>query len=137
MFKLKTMLDEAREASKHSRKLGRVMGIVAAHRLEQMREFLAYQELATWSRMNDFVQIVEDGENWSYVHRSLPPTPEQYTASLWSEVNALKNAISMPTEDTVTKPQQKDSLDELLANFEFARIKAYVEKRSHNEATQV
>ena len=25
---LKTMLDEAREASKHSRKLGRVMGIV-------------------------------------------------------------------------------------------------------------
>ena len=29
---LKAMLDEAREASKHSRKLGRVMGIVAAHR---------------------------------------------------------------------------------------------------------
>ena len=33
---LKTMLDEAREASKHSRKLGRVMGIVAAHRLQQI-----------------------------------------------------------------------------------------------------
>ena len=32
---LKTMLDEAREASKHSRKLGRV------------KEFLAYQKLAT------------------------------------------------------------------------------------------
>ena len=30
---LKTMLDEAREASEHSRKLGRVMAIVAAHRL--------------------------------------------------------------------------------------------------------
>ena len=30
---LKTMLDEARESSKHSRKLGRVMAIVAAHRL--------------------------------------------------------------------------------------------------------
>ena len=75
---LKTLLDEDREASKHSRKLGRVMGIVAAHRLEQMREFLAYQELATWRRMNGFDRIVEGGENWSYVHRSLPPTPEQY-----------------------------------------------------------
>ena len=32
---LETMLDEAREASKHSHKLGRVMGIVAAHRLQQ------------------------------------------------------------------------------------------------------
>ena len=34
---LKTMSDEAREASKHSGKLGRVMGIVAAHRLKHMR----------------------------------------------------------------------------------------------------
>ena len=33
---LTTMLDEAREASKHSRKLGRIMGIVAAHRLKHM-----------------------------------------------------------------------------------------------------
>ena len=33
----------------------------------------------------------------------------------------------MPTEDTVTRPRQKDSLDELLANFEFVRIKEYVE----------
>ena len=31
------MLDEAREASKHSRKLSRVMGIVAAHRLKNER----------------------------------------------------------------------------------------------------
>ena len=122
---LKTMLDEAREASKHSRKLGRV------------KEFLAYQKLATWRRMNGFDRIVKGEENWSHVYRSLPPTPEQYTASLWSEVNALKNAISMPTEDTVTRPRQKDSVDEMLANFEFARIKAYAEKRSRDEATQV
>ena len=44
---LKTMLDEAREASKHSRRLGKVIGIVAAHRLKNMRELLAYQQLAT------------------------------------------------------------------------------------------
>ena len=54
-----------------------------------------------------------------------------------SEVNALKAAIPMPAEDTVSRPRQKDSLDELLANFEFARTKEYVEKRSRNEAAQV
>ena len=51
----------------------------------------------------------------------------------------------MPAESsTVTRPRQKtmdivdgrrhDSLDELLANFEFARIKEYVEKRSREAA---
>ena len=47
-------------------------------------------------------------------------------------MNALKEAISMPAEDTVTRPRQKDSLDELFANFECARIKEYVEKRSRD-----
>ena len=79
---LQTMLDEAREASKHSRKLGRVVGIVAAHRLKKMREFLAYQELATWRRMNGFDRVLEGEESWLHGHRSLPPTPEQYAASL-------------------------------------------------------
>ena len=40
----------------------------------------------------------------------------------------------MPAADTATRPRQKDSLDELLANFEFARIKKYVEKRSREAA---
>ena len=40
----------------------------------------------------------------------------------------------MPAEDTVTRPRQKDSLDELLASFEFARIKEYVKKRSREAA---
>ena len=40
----------------------------------------------------------------------------------------------MPVEDTVTKPRQKGSLDELLANFEFARAKEYVERRSREAA---
>ena len=35
---LTTMLAEAGEASKHTRKRGRVMGIVAAHRLKQMKK---------------------------------------------------------------------------------------------------
>ena len=134
--KLKTMLDEAREASKHSLRLGKVMGIVSAHRLKNMREFLAYQELATWRRMNGFDRVEEGEESCFNGHRSLPPRPQEYYAGLWSEVNALKAAVPMPAEDTVNRPRQKDSLDELLANFGFARIKEYVEKRDR-EAVQV
>ena len=118
---LKTMIDEAREASKHSRKLGRVMEIVAAHRLKKIREFLAYQELANWRRMNGFDRVLEGEEKWLHSHRSLPPTPEQYAASLRLDLKKLQDAISMPAESTVTR--SSDSLDELLANFEFARIK--------------
>ena len=34
----------------------------------------------------------------------LAPTPEQYAASLWCEVNALKAAISMPAKGTMPRP---------------------------------
>ena len=60
---LKTMLDEARKASKHSRKLGRVVGIVAAHRLQQMKDFLTFEKLATWKRMNGFDRVVDGEDN--------------------------------------------------------------------------
>ena len=103
-------------------------------RLENVREFLAYQQLATWRRMNGFDRVANDEKKWFGGQSSLPLTPEQYTASLWSDVNALKEAISLPAEDTVTRPRQKDSLDELLVNFEVARIKEYVEKRSRDAA---
>ena len=90
---LKTMLDEAREASKHSRKLGRVMGIVAAHRIQKMRDLLAFEKLATWSKMKGFDRVVDGEDNWFY---RLPPTPEEYAADLRAELNTLKDAISMP-----------------------------------------
>ena len=138
---LKTMLDEARETSKHSRRLGKVMGIVAAHRLKKMGEFLACQELATWRRMDDFDRGVEGEESCFNGHRSLPSTPQKYYAGLWSEMNALKAAISMPAEETLTRPWQKsiDFVDELkgkLPDEELAVIKRYVEKRGR-EAAQV
>ena len=156
---LKTMLDEAREASKYSRKLGRVVGIVAAHRLQQMKKILAYEELTTRRRMNGFDRVGEGKENWFHGHRSLPPTPQEYHASLRHELQELKDAISMPNEKFARpkrpvekrgredeEPRQKtmnvvdgrrsDSLDELLANFEFARIKEYVEKRSREDTVQ-
>ena len=143
------------------RKRRRILAIVTktvdALRFKKMREFLPYQELATWRRMNGFDRVVEGKESCFHGHRSLPPTPHKYHASLRHELQKLKNAISMPNEEFVKRPVEKrgreeeelqqktmdvvdgrrsDSLDELLANFEFARIKEYVEKRSR-EAPQV
>ena len=128
------VLYESEEEKERRRVSAIVTKAVDAIRLENVREFLAYQQLATWRRMNGFDRVANGEKKWFGGHRSLPLTPEQYTASLWSEVDALKEAISMPAEDTVTRPWQKDSLDELLANFKFARIKEYVDKRSREEA---
>ena len=105
--------------SERERKRRRMQAIVietfAAHRLNLMKEFLAYQEPATWRRMNGFDRVVESEESCFHGHRSLPPTPQEYYAGLWSKVNALKDAISMPAEDTMTRPWQKtiDFVDEL------------------------
>ena len=131
---LTTMLEEAREASKHSRKLGRVIGIVAAHRLKHMREFLMYEKLAIWRRMNGFDRVAEDEESCLDGHRSLPPTPEEYAASLWYNVNALKDAISMPRQK-VSKLINAIEQDKL-SDEEYAILKRLVEKRDR-EAAQV
>ena len=130
------VLYESEQEKERRRILAIVTKTVDALRLKKLREFLAYQQLATWRRMNGFDRV-EREESCFHGHRSLPPTPQEYYAGLWSGVNSLKEAISMPAEDTVTRPRQKDSLDELLSNFEFARIKEYVEKRSRGEAAQV
>ena len=115
---------------------------VDAHCLRKMRDLLAFEKLATWRRMIGFDQVVEGEENWFHGHRLLPLTPEQYTASLKSELQKLKNAISMPAE-TETRPWQKtmdfvDGLNRKLPDEELAVIKRYVEKRSREAAqTQV
>ena len=132
---LKIMLDEAREASKHSRKLGRVMGIVAAHRLQQIKD-LTFEKLTTWRTMNGFDRVVDGEDNWFHGPRSLPPTPEEFTESLWYKVNELKSTISMPAK---TRPWQKiikfvDGLKGKLPDEELAVIKRYVEKQSREAA---
>ena len=126
------VLFESKQEKERRRILAIVTKTVDALRLKNRREFLAYQQLATCRRINGFDRV-ESEESCFHGHRSLPPTPQEYYAGLWSEVNSLKEAISMPAEDTVNRPRQKDSLDELLENFEFARIKEYVEKRSREE----
>ena len=124
---LTTMLAEAGEASKHARKLGRVMGVAAAHRIKDVKEFLAYQQLATWRRENGFDRV----EAVLGDHRSLPPTPKQYYAGLWLEVNALKDAISMPLQllQLINAVEQDKLSDE-----EYATLKRCMEKRVRETA---
>ena len=128
---LTTMLAEAGEASKHARKLGRVMGVVAAHRIKGVKEFLAYQQLATWREENGFDRVEAVEKNWFGDHRSLPPTPEQYYAGLWLEVNALKDAISMPLQllQLINAIEQDKLSDE-----EYATLKRLMEKRVRETA---
>ena len=129
---LTTMLEEAGEASKHARKLGRVMGVVAAHRIKDMREFFAYQQLATWRRENGFDRVEAVEKNWFGDHRSLPPTPEQYYAGLWLEVNALIDAISMPRQEVM---QLINSIEQdKLSDEEYAYLERLVEKRVRETA---
>ena len=128
---LTAMLVEAVEASKHARKRGRVMGIVAAHRLKQMRTLLMYEELATWRRDNGFDREMEGEESCFTGHRSLPPTPQEYYASLWLEVNALKDAISMPLQ--LLKLMNAIEQD-TLSDEEYATLKRCMEKRVRETA---
>ena len=125
---LTTMLAEAGEASKHTRKRDRVMGIVAAHRLKQMKEILLYNEVAIWRGENGFDRVEAVEKNRFGNHRSLPPTPEQYFASLWCDVNALKETISMPARTPWQKTAEfVDGLKGKRPDWELAEIKRYVE----------
>ena len=128
---LTAMLVEAAEASKHARKRGRVMGIVAAHRVKQMRTLLMYEELATWRRENGFDREMEGEKSCFTGHRSLPPTPQEYYASLWCEVNALKDAISMPLQ--LLKLMNAIEQD-TLSDEEYATLKRCMEKRVRETA---
>ena len=131
---LKTILDEAREASKHSRKLGRVMGIVAAYRLQQMKDLLTFEKLVTWRRMNGFDRVADGEDIWFHGPRSLPPTPQEFIASLWSDLQELKDAISMPRQkvsNLINAIEQGKVSDE-----EFAIVMRLEEKRGR-EAAQV
>ena len=106
---------------------------VDAHRLRKMRDLLAFEKLTTWRRMNGFDRVADDENNWSH---GLPSTPEEYTASLTSDLQELKSKISMPAK---TRPWQKtmdfvDGLKGKLPDEELAVVKRYVEKKSREAA---
>ena len=124
------------------RKRRRMQAIVTetidVHRLRKMRDLLALDKLAIWRRITGFDRAVDGNDNWFYGHRSLPPTPQEY-ASLKSELQKLKNAVSMPAETTKTRPWQKtidfvDGRKGPLPDDTLAVIKRYVEKRSREAA---
>ena len=121
--------------SERERNRRRLQAIVCDHHLKQVKDFLLYNELAIWRRDNGFDRVEAVEKNRLGDHRSLPPTPEQYYASLWAEVDALKEAISMPARTPWQKTAEfVDGLKGKLPDWELAEIKRYVEKRCRKEA---
>ena len=130
------VLVESEQDVKGRRVLAKLTETVEAHRLQQMKDLLTFEKLATWRRMNSFDRVADGEDNWFHGPRSLPPTPEEFAADLWCKMNELKNAISMPAK---TRPWQKtmkfvDGLKGKLLDEELAMIKRYVEKRSREAA---
>ena len=140
---MSAVLGELEQAQKHRQKLAKVTETVAAYRLREMKNLQAVEELATWRRAYGHDRIAADDNQWT--SRPLPLTPEQFTQSLWSELNALRDAISMPEGDRFS-PRAKsfikgigqgtvnstDAIGQSTANMtdeEFAILKRLVEKR--------
>ena len=90
--------------SEQDRKRRRMQAIVTetvdAHRLRKMRDLLAFEKLAAFRRMNGFDRDVDREYDW----RSLPPKSQEFYASLRSDLQKSNDAISMPAENTVTRP---------------------------------
>ena len=127
------VLHDSERDRKRRRVLAKVNETVAAHRLQQMKDLLALEKLATWRRMNGFDRVVDGEDSWFHGPRSLPPTPQEFTESLWSEMNTLKDAISMPRK----KVRNLNEIEQgKVSDEELAILKRLVEKRGR-EAAQV
>ena len=126
---INAILVESDQDRKRRRMLAIVAETVDAHRLQKMKDLLAFEKLITWRRINGFDRIADGEDNWSH---GLPPTPEQYTASLRFDLQELKDAISMPRQkicNLINEIEQGKVGDE-----EFAKLKRLVEKRSREAA---
>ena len=126
------VLAESEQARKHRKKLAKVVETVAAYRLKELQHFQAMAQLATWRRTTGY----DRDDSW--MNDTRPLSPQEFTASLWSDLQELKNAISMSDK---ARPWQKakellDGLEGDLPDEELAAIKRYVERRSR-EAAQV
>ena len=123
--------------SERERNHRRLQAIVCDHHLKQVKEFLLYNELAIWRSENGFDRVMEGEESCFPGHRSPPPTPQEYYARMWCEVNALKEAISMPARTPWQKTAEfVDGLKGKLPDWELDEIKRYVEKRCRREEAQ-
>ena len=126
------VLVESEKDRKRRRMLAIVTKTVYSHCLQKMRDLLTFEKLATWRRMNGFDRVASGEENWVHGPRSLPSTPEEYTASLRSDLQELKDAIWMPRQKVSNLinavEQGKVSYEE------FATLKRLVEKQSREAA---
>ena len=136
--KISAVLAESRQARKHLRKLGKVAGTVAAYRLNEMKSLQAVEKLATWRRACGFDQLAEGDDSW--IHGTLPPAPGEFTASLWSDVKALKDVISMPSIKDRSSQREKSFIQGIergtvsFSDVQFARLKRFVGKRDRDAA---
>ena len=136
---MKAMLAESKEACKHSRKLGRVMNIVAHRRLQQLKHLHAREQLATWRKTHGYNRIADSDDSWAL--RPRPPSPEEFTASLWSGLQELKDTISIAARDR-SRQRAKRFIQELkqgtvsmnLTAAELAMLKRFVEERNRDTA---
>ena len=115
------------------RKLGKVTETVSAYRLKEMKHFQAMKNLAIWTRTYGY----DRDDSWMHDTRLL--APEEFTAILWEEVNALKEAISMagrarPWQKTTGLIEGREKETTSLADEELVILKRIVEKQYRNAA---
>ena len=123
--------------SEKDKKLRQMLAIVTktvdAHRLQKMRDLLTFEKLAIFKRIIFFDRVVDGEDNWFHA-RSLPSTPQEFSASLRSELQKSRDAILMPRQkvsNLINEIEQGKVSDE-----KFAILKRLVEKRGR-EAAQV
>ena len=125
------VLFESEKEKKRRQMLAIVTKTMDAHRLQKMRDFITFENLATFRRMNGFDRIVDGEGNWFHA-RSLPPTPQEFSASLRFELQKLKDTISMPRQKVSNLTNEIE--EGKVGDEEFARLKRLVEKRGREAA---
>ena len=91
---ISAVLAKSEQKQKRLRRLDKVMETAAAYRLKEIKNFQAREQLATWRRVHGYDRNAANNNQWA--SRPLPLTSKQFTESLWSELNALRDTVSMP-----------------------------------------
>ena len=127
---ISALLAKSEQERKRLRKLGKVMETVALYCLKELQHFQAMEQLSTWRRTHGY----DRDDSW--MHGTRPLSTQQFTASLLSDLQELKDAISSSGR---ARPWQKakellDGLEGDLPDEELTVIKRYVERQSRKAA---
>ena len=125
------VLFESEKEKERRQMLAIVTKTVDAYCLQKMGDILTFEKLATFRRMNGFDRDVDGEDNWFHTCQ-LPPTPQEFCASLRFELQKLKDAISMPRQKVSNLINEIE--EGKVGDEEFARIKWLVEKRRREAA---